>query len=393
MPNDKHDNNDSLNPFAPSQPAQPEYFADRRNELTNFRRAAINSARLKIPAPENFAILGTWGEGKTSLLYKFRQMAIEELQKEISCACIYFPLSAQSARTWETFTSDFLRNIKSTISSSKSIVSKFRKEVARWEPSVSLGPIGATRKAPTESSLTDSLQTLWEKHLAPSGTQIVFILIDDLHHFPIQRKESAYLTLRTTFQELVNRRCNYSLAVTAPKLLFSEITEVAEPLGRFFEQFVLQPFNLEDAVEAVDVRLKAVGSKLAVSDEVVETIVQKTVGHPFLLMFVMRELLNQSNGERAITKSGFEKAWPRIEKSLGDAIFYGKFQRASSTERKLLIAIAETGSEEVAPIEFKQFSGVTKMFSRLEEKELLIRHERGKYSLFHPLFAEYLKRQ
>ena len=60
---------------------------------------AINSARLKIPAPENYAILGTWGQGKTSLIYKFRQIVIEELQKEIKCACIYFPLSPESLVT------------------------------------------------------------------------------------------------------------------------------------------------------------------------------------------------------------------------------------------------------------------------------------------------------
>jgi len=99
--NDNHDKNDNLNPFSPQHPAQPQYFADRREELEDFRRMAINSSRLKIPAPVNYAIVGTWGQGKTSLLYKFRQMVIQDLQKTMRCTCIYFPLSPQSCKNWD----------------------------------------------------------------------------------------------------------------------------------------------------------------------------------------------------------------------------------------------------------------------------------------------------
>ncbi len=393
LQNDNHDRNDVLNPFSPQHPAQPEYFANRKEELNEFRSMTINSAKLKVQSPENYAILGTWGQGKTSLLYKFRQILIENLQKEIRCVCIYFPLSPQSCKSWEVFTSEFLKQVRSATYTSR-LGQKIRNEIRKWEVNINLGVVEAQRKSSQESpTMLDSLQELWEKHLRPSGTQIAFILLDDLHYFPIQVEESAYLTLRTTFQELVNRKCNYSLVVTAPTLLFSEIAELAEPLGRFFKTIELESFSFANVKEAIEVRLKAVGSKTKVEDEVVESIVQKTNGHPYLVIFTMHELLNMVKDSRVIKIDSFNRAWPVIEKLISKAIFAQKYQSASQTERRLMVEIAKSGSEQVSPSEFNKFKGVSKLFSRLEKKELLIRRERGSYSLFHPLFVEYLKRQ
>lgn len=394
LQNDDHDKNDSLNPFSSQQPAQPEYFADRKEELNDFRRMAINSARLMIPTPVNYAILGTWGQGKTSLLYKFRQMVIQDLQRDIKCACIYFALSPESCQNWERFTSDFLQDIPSTLTSTSKITKKIRTELGKWEISLNLVVVGTTRKRDERKpKFLDAMQLLWEKHLAPSGTQIAFIMLDDLHYFPLPKEESAYLTLRTTIQELVNRKCNYSLIITAPTLLFSDIAEVAEPLGRFFKPIDLTMFTFEDAKEAIEIRLKSVGSGLRVSDETIRVVVEKTGGHPTMIMFVMHELLNTVKGLKTIDAASFLQRWPKIEALLGRQIFVQKFQHASPTERRLLIEIAKKDSRFVSPGAFNEFKGASRLFARLEEEELLIRSERAKYSLFHPLFAEYLKKQ
>jgi len=58
-----------------------------------------------------------------------------------------------------------------------------------------------------------------------------------------------------------------------------------------------------------------------------------------------------------------------------------------------MIAIAETKREFVSPVEFKKFGNIAELFSMLEKKELLLKQGRGKYSLFHPMFAEFLRNQ
>ncbi len=90
----------------------------------------------------------------------------------------------------------------------------------------------------------------------------------------------------------------------------------------------------------------------------------------------------------------FQDAWPAIEHSCGKRIFSQKFQVASEKERQLMVTIAKTKKVFVSPTEFKTFGrGVAELFSRLEDKELLLKHDRGKYSLFHPMFAEFLRHQ
>jgi len=107
----------------------------------------------------------------------------------------------------------------------------------------------------------------------------------------------------------------------------------------------------------------------------------------------MHELLKMLGHVKTVDLEFFTLSWPRIEALLGRQIFAQKFQHASPTERKLLVEIAKKDSKLVSPGAFSQFKGAPRLFSRLEDEELLIRSDRGRYSLFHPLFAEYLKNQ
>jgi hypothetical protein len=397
MENHSHHKNHNVNPFSYQHPAQPVCFADRTQQLQYFKETVRNSAILDPPTPLNYAILGTWGQGKTSLMYKLRQIALEELQNEIKCVCIYFPLSPQVCQSWEAFTENFLVTVKSTIKATQKVLPRIRNEVNNWEVNLNLGVFSAQRNASEKQqapNLTDALQQLWESHLKPSGIQIAFVMLDDLHYFPIKAEDSAYLNLRTTFQELVNRKCNYSLVVTAQSLLFSEIAEMAEPVVRFFKRFDLKPFTVAEARESIEVRLKQAESMVAIDDEVIQTITQRTTGHPYLIMFSMFELLMHNGKSQTIGVKELQNAWSSIETSLSETIFSQKFQIASEKERQLMIAIAETRSESVSPSEFKKFGGgVPELFSRLEAKELLLRQGRGKYCLFHPMFAEFLRNQ
>lgn len=319
---------------------------------------------------------------------------IEELQKKIKCSCIYFALSPESCQNWDKFTSDFLQDVPSNLASTSKLIGKVKTELKKWEVSLNSGIAGAARRREERKPrLLDALELLWKKHLEPAGTQVAFIMLDDLHYFPLRKEESAYLTLRTTFQELVNRMCNYSPIITAPTLLFTDIAEIAEPLGRFFKLIDLNMFSFEDAKEAIGVRLKSVNSKVKVSDDVIKAIFEKTEGHPHLVIFTMYELLNlvQSN---VIDIDFFNMQWVKIEALLGKHIFSQKFLHASPAERRLLIEIAKKDSDFISPGNFSKFKGASRLFfARLEEQEILIRSERGKYRLFHPLFTSYLRKQ
>ncbi len=391
MGNHNRNENNMLNPFSPQQPAQPEYFAGRKAEVDYFRKTAINSAKLSPPAPLNYAILGSWGLGKTSLIYEFRDIVLGELQREIRCVCIQCSLSPQTCRSWDAFSASFLSTVGSTINATSTIWAKVAAEIRKWEPQFNIGILSAQRKAQrSQPDLLTALKGLWHNHLKPAGTEIAFILLDDLHYFPIRPDESPYLTLRSTFQELVNQKCNYSLVISAHSGLFTEIADIAEPMLRFFKPFELKPFTTAETEEAVRKRLSTTNRSVSIDDEVLEDVAEKTGGHPYLIMFTLYEMFEMLGSVHRVGLRAFIKCWPEIQESLGRTIFRQKVRTASEKERQLLVKIANSGEEFISPSDMKQ---PTELFSRLEKKELLIRHERGKYSLFHPLFSEYLKKQ
>lgn len=395
MQNNNHNKtNDLLNPFVPQHPAQPQYFAGRKNEIEEFRKAAFNSAKLNPPSPINFAILGSWGMGKTSLLYEFQQIALEELKNKIKCTSIFLALSPQSCKTWDNFCSHFLRSTRSTVSATQGIREKVSEEVKNWEVGLNAGVVSAKRpKSGSPPDFLEALEKLWKRHLEPRGTEVAFVFLDDLHYFPIKSEESSYLNLRTAFQELVHRGCNYSLVVTAPTPLLTEIAETAEPLTRFFTRFNLEPFDVAEAKEAISKRLQSTKQGIEVDDDVVTAIVDKTRGHPYFVMFVMFELLAKVGKVKNVDLKSLEQNWPKVRQSLFKTIFEQKFKMASPKERELMIKLAKAGSEVVSARDFPGFKGINVLFSRLEENELLLRRDRGQYSLFHPLFSEYLKDQ
>jgi hypothetical protein len=207
---------------------------------------------------------------------------------------------------------------------------------------LSNGVVSAKREKVTSSpDLLEALENLWQKHLKPRGTQVAFIFLDDLHYFPIRPDYSSYLNLRTIFQELVHRGCNYSLVVTAPTGLFTELAELAEPMIRFFTQFNLAPFAFSEANEAIQKRLSSTKQGIVVDEKVVDSIVTKTLGHPYLVMYVMFELLSKLKDTKNLGQKSLELNWPKVRASLFRTVFEQKFKISSQKERELMIAIAK----------------------------------------------------
>jgi len=385
-------NRNSVNPFSPQYPASPEYFADRKEAIAYFTKTATSSAKLRPPAPTNFIILGEWGVGKTSLLYKFKEIALLKLRR-VKSFCFHFTLDPTCCRSWDVFSSTLLNRLKQNYEASAGLKEKLRSELSKWKIAFSIPSVSIQREKREEiSSLTDSLESLWKKHLEPSGVDICLLFLDDAHYFLVTEQPDAYFTLRNNFQELARRGCNFALILTGPKLLFEEIVDLAEPFTRFFHPFYLEPFELEGTREAIAKRIKASKLKLRVSDDVIAAIHKKTEGHPYFVMFTMYELVNAVGTKERISREKFEKHWPSIVATLENNVFKGRLAKVSEKEREVLTKISKQDVLLVSPSMIKSVKGAPEFFSRLERKGLLLKKERGQYQLFHPLFKDYLQK-
>ena len=176
--------------------------------------------------------------GKTSLLYKFKEIALE--LRHVKSFCFHFSLDPTCCRSWEGFSSILLNRLKQNYEASAGLKGKLRSELSKWKIALSIPPVSIEREKKVEGpSLTDSLELLWKKHLEPSGVDICLLFLDDAHYFLVTNQSDAYFTLRNNFQELARRGCNFALILTGPKLLFEEITDLAEPFTRFFLSLLL----------------------------------------------------------------------------------------------------------------------------------------------------------
>ncbi|MFH0748400.1 MAG: hypothetical protein V1915_00535 [Candidatus Bathyarchaeota archaeon] len=283
--------------------------------------------------------------------------------------------------------------MKQNYEASASLKEKLRSELPKWKISVSIPLVSIEREKKEEiPSLEDSLETLWKKHLEPSGVDIGLLFLDDVHYFLVANQPDAYFTLRNTFQDLARRGCNFSLILTGPTVLYEETTDLAEPFTRFFHPFYLEPFKLEGTKEAIIKRTSASQMKLKVADEVISAIHEKTEGHPYFVMFTMYELVNVIGIKERILIDDFDRHWPSIVATLENSVFKGRLANVSGKEKEVLIRISIQDGPLVSPSMIKSVKGAPIFLSRLEQKGLLLKKERGQYQLFHPLFKDYLRK-
>lgn len=381
------------NPFSPQYPADPKYFANRAEHLDYFRRTILSSARIRPTAPSNFIILGDWGMGKTSLLYKMRDVVLKELRDKINAFCFHFSLDPSCCKNWDDFCLVFLTRLTKDYEATAGLKEKLAKALSKWKITFSVPPVSVEKtEAKEKLSLIDNLEELWKKHLVQSKVDACILFMEDAHYFLLTGQSDAYFTLRNTFQELARRECNFSLVMTGPKMLFKDVVDLAEPFTRFFHQFYLEPFTLDGTREAINKRISASKLKLGFSEDAIRLIHEKSKGHPYFVMLIAYELVNLISTRKRVTQREFDKLWPRIVSLLEKNVFVNRLEEVSEREKEVLLKIAVIDKDWVSPSDIKGISGVTQFVSRLERKGLLLKKERGLYSLFHPLFKEYLQR-
>ena len=273
------------------------------------------------------------------------------------------------------------------------ILAKIRNELRNWRiKSIGAGTgIELERKIREKSPATafrDALIDLWEI-LEKSGVDTALLMLDDLHYLADRYPDGLY-DLRGVFQGLPKHGCDFILCTTGKKELFSNIRELAEPLIRFFNiKHTLDLFGLEETRNAILKPIELSGLDLTIDDEVITRIHNLTVGHPFFIHFIMRELASMKMKGNRVTLNYFEENYKLIEKTIEREKFEVDFSIASDKEKKILLAMAEL-PDRSSPSDIKIKNARTQLRFLLK-KNLIIKHERGEYSLYHPLFKEFLR--
>jgi len=381
------------NPYYPRGVLNPKYFANREEVLEFFKQNVLDCASSEITKPDNIIILGDWGVGKTSALYKFNHIILEELGDDIKALSVYYPLSPSTCRDYDSFSFGLLQSIARQYKTNATIKDKIsdiiKEESKIWEnwqlEKLSLSP--EIQRKVEKHSQKEALVKLWKK-LEEKKIHLVIVMLDDIHYLITNGWNGSLYDLRTDIQYLQAEGTKFMFIVTGSKFVYPEIHEIAEPFTRLFEKYEIGNFDKTGTNEAINLPLRVENIQLDISSEVVERIFEMTEGHPFFINFIMRDVLRKINSGKLDTDT-FDSLLQEIYRHLNRTKFNDDFNKASDAEKDVLIGLSKIGKKEFSPSDVRSKSA-TKLFERLTKKDLLLKSSRGRYKIYHPLFAEFL---
>jgi len=375
-----------INPYITEYPADPKFFAGRKEELNVLKKALNDTIYSKPPTPHNIATIGDWGVGKTSLLNKFITIATD-----LKCSTCKITLTPEKCKDMNSLVYNTIDEIHNSLWKSGDVPAKIKEKVSEWKVD-SLKILGIEIKReekvrPTPSTiLKNRLIELWEK--VKENVSAIAIAYDDLHYLASSYPDGLY-DIRGVFQELREYRCRFMLLITASLDVFSRIRGISEPLMRFFDYLELRPFTIDETTDAINLPLREKGIDVEFNDDVIRVIQEKTGGHPYFVMFFAHDLYEYKQKGK-ITREFFTSVYDKIFSHLSAARFIKDIAIASEKEKMVLRKMATKDIIEVK--ELKKISNVGVHLKRLEEKNLTIKLSKGRYTLYHPLFREYLNR-
>ena len=369
----------------PNFPARPDEFIGRNVQVEAFRQVLAQG--LVTGRTPSFAALGDWGVGKSSLLLKYSSICSGQ---DYAMLPVFFSVSTELT-DYKRFAEGLLDTFTRALETSGSLPARLRGELQKWKLTrLSVGPASLDRQGPEfflssgTAILKHALHEAWRHFIRPAQLKGAIFFLDDLHNFPNTGAQGIALALRDQFQEFAIHGLNYSLCFSAGSDYFSNIRNFAEPAVRFYDKVYLSSFTPDETREYS----AAVFGNVTGARDHSGWLYQKTLGHPYFLAFVSRQLLTLARGHL----SEPERLWPEIFKRLEQEKFRSDLAHVTEKEVQLLRDLANATSDEIGPRELSdQYE--RKYFSRLTEKALLLRVGRGRYKLYHPLFRLFLKQE
>ncbi len=393
------------NPFRPGAGHMPPYLAGRETEKADFHRLLEQDTIL-----ENLVLTGLRGVGKTVLLETLKPIAIES-----GWVWLGTDLSESTSVSEETLAIRLLADLSSVTSTL----------VAATENIKEAGFTGATEEV-TRSLGFDELQLLWDRTpglssdklkvvletvwdcLEPLGKRGMIFAYDEAQNLAdhADRNEFPLSLLLDVFQSLQRKDLPLMLVLTGLPTLFPKLVEARTFAERMFHIVTLYRLDRKDSEEAISRPIEDSACPVKFTGESVETIYTVTLGYPYFIQYVCREVYDvwvmKGEAGEQMTPIPVEN----IMRKLDTDFFAGRWARATDRQRDLLKVIAQldTASSEFTVQEIaemsrtvleRSFGGsqISQMLASLSDAGLVYKNRWGKYSLAVPLLDQFILRQ
>ncbi len=391
----------AANPFRPGAGHVPPYLAGREREKGEFGHMLEQEVVF-----ENMVLTGLRGVGKTVLLEALKPIAIQS-----GWLWVGTDLSEASSVSEETMTIRLLTDLALATSNIK----------IGDTPAVGLGPSDSPRFldfstlyeiwALTPGLSADKLKAVLElvwSYLDPLGKRGIVFAYDEAQNMAdhAEKEEYPLSLLLDVFQSIQRKGMRFLLILTGLPTLFPNLVEARTYAERMFHVVTLDRLNREDTEQAILVPVANSGSTILFGDGSMDVIYGTTLGYPYFIQYVCRELFDVWTANITAGEDLREIPMREIIDKLDSDFFAGRWARATDRQRDLLgvIALLENCADEFTVQEIveksqelleKPFSKshVNQMLGSLSKVGLVYKNRWGKYSLAVPLLDSFIRRQ
>ncbi len=383
------------NPFTPRSGQEPKVFLGRRKELEDFQK---NLDKAKKKQYDHFVVVGGWGTGKTTLLKEFRKIAHAQKVLSSYVAVHEFPSNELLPPVIQLLT-NIPRNLPIKFDRLKK-VSKYLQGVGITLPVIGGGfEINEKKRFDGDPQvlLLDGLLQLWQE--LKEETDALVVLLDDVQNYESVKQVLGILKNVLSDDDII-KKTGYLFALAATDEGWSGFLRKNDPIGRYFIPIVrVQNFSEENTRRIVDATLKNTG--VTFTSDAKESVYEYTEEHPFQMqVFCMYLYENQIKGR--VSGEQVDAALTQTLDELGPIILDPLYSSASEQERSVLRAMSSDyrvyAFDDILKQAAKLNVKVTQntfgaIITRLHEKRLLVKLDRGKYKLASRLFHEFVSRE
>jgi hypothetical protein len=390
------------NPFRPGMGLEPPYLADRGDQLERFGRFLDGFPDF----PRNLRLTGLRGVGKTVLLQRYAGAARErgwvvisrewsEHLRDERVFALALVADCRQAAEQTARTRRLKAAAASAIGQALDLLGSLSVSLAGI--TVDLRSSGRHNEAAPalEDQLFEAVASACRGVTAAAGSGIV-LCYDEAH---VVRDSQAMLqlplnTLLAVVARLQRDGIPLMLVVCGLPTLTENLARAKSYSERMFQAEELDRLRSPEDLYAFTLPLETAGRPH--EPALAAALAADVRGYPFFIQFFGALLWEGSPWPSPLTVDDFARSRPALLAALDRAFFDARFARTSPAERQLLRTIASHG--EAAPL--RQVIGALRMsngaiqrlMSRLADKGLVYRPERGVVAFTVPLFGEYLRR-
>src|ERR1700730_7299498 len=392
-------------PQTPSRPGrglEPPYLADRRDQLERFGRYLDGFPDF----PRNLRLTGLRGVGKTVLLQRYAETAIErgwvvvsrewsEHLRDERAFALALVADCRQAAEQSARSRPLKAAAASAIDRALDLLGSLSVSLAGIPVAVRSRPHHRQPAPALEDQLFDAVASACRAVSATGGSGLVFCY-DEAHvvHDSVPTLQLPLSTLLAITARLQRAGVPVMLVVCGLPTLTENLARAKSYSERMFQAEELDRLRSPEDGLAFTLPLAAAGRGHDAA--LASTVAAASRGYPFFIQFFGALLWESSAWPSPLTESDYHHSQPAMLDALDRAFFDARLARTSAVERRMLQAIAAYG--EAAPL--KKVIGSLRMSNayaqrlifRLADKGLVYRSERGVVAFAVPLFGEYLRR-